>query len=57
MKKSVKKTILTIIAVIALVLMTGDTNDSTMQILWTLGWGGVLAGCCRGLERLGAFNK
>ena len=60
MKKTIKKiveVILTIIAVIAFVLMTGESSNPSMQVMWTLGWAAVLAGCCRGLEKIGTFNK
>lgn len=57
MKKKLLEVILTIIAVIAFVLMTGETKNTSLQLLWTLGWGAVLAGCCKGLERLGKFNS
>jgi hypothetical protein len=57
MKKKLLEVILTIIAVIAFVLMTGETRNTSLQLLWTIGWGAVLAGCCKGLERLGKFNS
>jgi hypothetical protein len=57
MKKKLLEVILTIIAVIAFVLMTGECGKAGLQVLWTLGWAGILVGCCYGLERLGKFNS
>ena len=57
MKKKVIEVFLTIIACLAFVLMTGETKNSSLQVLWTLGWGAVLAGCCRGLEKIGTFKS
>jgi hypothetical protein len=57
MKKKLLEVILTIIAVIAFVLMTGECGKAGLQVLWTLGWAGILVGCCKGLERLGKFNS
>lgn len=57
MKKKIIEVILTIIACLAFVLMTGEIKNTSLQLLWTIGWGAVLAGCCRGLERLGKFNS
>lgn len=57
MKRKIIEAILTIIACIAFVLMTGQTQNSSLQVLWTLGWAAVLAGCCRGLEKMGKFNS
>lgn len=57
MKRKIIEAILTIIACIAFVLMTGQTQNPSFQVLWTLGWAAVLAGCCRGLEKMGKFNS
>ena len=60
MKKYIKKSvevILTIIAVLALVLMTAESKNPSYQVLWSLGWAGVLAGCCKILEKMGTFSK
>ena len=60
MRKSVKKTIeviLAILACVSFVLMVAERPDGSVCLPWTLGWLAVLAICAKILERMGAFNK
>ena len=60
MKKTIKKiieAILIIIACVALVLMTGQAEKESTQLLWSLGWMAVLAIDCKILDRMGAFDN
>ena len=60
MKKKVKKiveVILTIIACLSFVLMTGETTDGSVCLLWNFGWMAALAISARLLDKMGTFDK
>ena len=60
MKKTIKKlveVILTIIACTSFILMTAETQDGSVCVLWNFGWMAALAISAKLLEKMGVFDK
>lgn len=55
--KTIAKVVLSIVAALAFVAMTGEAETAKMQLIWTLGGLAVLAVSARLLSRLGAFDE
>lgn len=55
--KSIIKAALIVVAVISLVMVTGEADNGKTQLLWSLGWMAVLAIDCKILDKMGAFNN
>jgi len=55
--KSILKAALIVVAVVSLVMVTGEADNAKTQLLWSLGWMAILAIDCKILDKMGAFNN
>ena len=57
MMKTIAKTLLTAVALVAFILVFAEVSNPAWQFLQTVGSLSVFALCVRGLDRLGTFKE